>query len=333
MNFLQKAIEISKNEYASIVSEGIIGDKNSIFYDTGSYTLNAVLSADIYGGIPSNKIVAFAGENAVGKTFIAISVAVEFLKRYKDAYIMYFESEGAITKKMLVDRGLDVERTALLPVATIEEFRTQVKKILSAYKEEKNPPKFMIILDSLGNLSTIKETEDIESGKDKRDMTRTQLIKATFRVLTLQLSILNIPMIVTNHVYENIGSMGYMPVIGGGSGIKYCSSNIVYFGKRKQKSGDVVIGNIIPVTLLKGRFTKENTKVLMSLKYKGGLDKYYGLIELALRYDLVQKSGTRIEIDGKKVFEKYIYDNPDEFFTKEFLDQINKNVKKDFVYE
>ena len=132
-----------------------------------------------------------------------------FLETDKDAGVIYFESENAISKEMVESRGVDSERLVVVPVATVQEFRTQAIKIVDKYleqPEDKRKP-MMFVLDSLGMLSTTKEMEDTAEGKETRDMTRSQIVKSTFRVLTLKLGKAKVPMIMTNHTYDVIGSM------------------------------------------------------------------------------------------------------------------------------
>ena len=140
----------------------------------------------------------------------------------------------------------------------------------------------MMCLDSLGMLSTTKEIEDTAEGKETRDMTRAQVVKGAFRVLTLKLGRRGVPMIVTNHTYDVIGSMFPQKEMGGGSGLKYAASSIIYLSKKKEKDGTEVIGNIIHCKNAKSRLTVENRMVDVRLNYETGLDRYYGLLDLAL---------------------------------------------------
>ena len=334
-NFLKDIIKQTGNEYATLASDGISGADVDSFIDTGSYTFNALLSGSLYGGLPSNKITAIAGEAATGKTFFALGLCKSFLDKDENAGVVYFESESAISKEMIEDRGLDSSRMVIVPVATVQEFRAQAIKILDKYLEQdesKRQP-MMFVLDSLGMLSTTKEMEDTADGKETRDMTRSQIVKSTFRVLTLKLGKANIPMIMTNHTYDVIGSMFPQKEMGGGSGLKYAASSIIYLGKRKEKDGTEVVGNIIHCKNYKSRLTKENAQIDVRLTYKQGLDKHYGLLDLALKYGIFEKSSTRVKLpDGKTVFGKQINDNPDDYFTKEILDQIDEHTKKDFRY-
>ena len=236
---------------------------------------------------------------------------------------------------MLEQRGIDTKRTVVVPVATVQEFRTQSIKIIDKYleQEESKRKPIMFVLDSLGMLSTTKEMEDTAEGKETRDMTRSQIVKSAFRVLTLKLGQANVPMIMTNHTYDVIGSMFPQKEMGGGSGLKYAASSIVYLGKRKEKDGTEVVGNIIRCKNYKSRITKENEQVDVRLSYKTGLDKYYGLVELAEECGLFKKVSTRYELpDGNKQYAKTINNEPEKYFTKEVLEKIDEYTKRKFTY-
>ncbi len=334
-DFLKDIIKETGNEYATLVSEGVeAGDVDS-FIDTGSLAFNALLSGSIYGGMPSNKITAIAGEAATGKTFFALGIVKAFLDKNKDAGVIYFESESALTKELVEARGIDSKRMVIVPVATVQEFRHQSIKVIDKYLEQgedKRKP-LMFVLDSLGMLSTTKEMEDTAEGKETRDMTRSQIVKAAFRVLTLKLGKAKVPMIMTNHTYDVIGSMFPQKEMGGGSGLKYAASNIVYLSKRKEKDGKEIIGNIIHCKNYKSRLTKENALIDVRLTYKDGLDKYYGLLELAIKHGIFKSVSTRVELpDGSKQYAKTINNEPDKFFTKDVLAQIDEAAKKEFLY-
>ena len=334
MDLLKDLAKASGNELAGVVSDGIVAGDVDGYIDTGSYIFNALVSGDIYRGIPSNKITALAGESATGKTFFALGMVQKFLEDNPEGNVVYFESESALTQEMLEERGIDTSRILLVPVTTIEEFRTQAVNIIDGFeKGKKGNEKLFFVLDSLGMLSTIKETEDIGSGKNVRDMTKAQVIKGTFRVLTLKLGKVGIPMIVTNHTYDVIGSMFPQKEMGGGSGLKYAASSIIYLSKKKEKDGTEIIGNIIHCKNHKSRLTVENKMVDVRLTYDKGLDRYYGLLDLALKYGIFKQTSTRIELpDGTTQFGKTINNNPEKYFTEEVLTQLNECAKKEFKY-
>ena len=334
-DFLKDIIKETGNEFATLAKDGVAGGDVDSFIDTGSYSFNALLSGSIFGGLPGNRITAIAGEAATGKTFFALGIVKSFLEKTKDAGVIYFESENAISKDMIESRGVDSNRLLVMPVATVQEFRTQSIKIIDKYleqPEDKRKP-MMFVLDSLGMLSTTKEMTDTAEGKETRDMTRSQIVKSAFRVLTLKLGQANVPMIMTNHTYDVIGSMFPQKEMGGGSGLKYAASSIVYLGKRKEKEGSEVIGNIIHCKNYKSRITKENAMIDVKLTYTKGLDKYYGLLELAEEAGIFKKVSTRYELpSGVKLYGKQILNDPEKHFTEEILNKIDEYAKEKFTY-
>ena len=333
-DFLKDIIKSTGNEYAALVEDGVEAGDVSSFIQTGSYIFNALLSGSIYGGLPSNKILALAGESATGKTYFLMGIVKNFLDANPDAGVIYFESESAITKQMVVDRGIDPKRMVIVPVTTVQEFRTQAIKVIDTYlaQNEADRKPMFLCLDSLGMLSTTKEVEDTTDGKETRDMTRAQVLKAAFRVLTLKLGKAKIPMVVTNHTYESMGLFSTKEM-GGGSGLKYAASSIVYLSKKKEKDGTEVVGNIIHCKNHKSRLTVENKMVDVRLTYDKGLDKYYGLLELAEKYDIFKKVSTRYELpDGSKQFGKAILNDPETYFTDEIMSKLDEAASKEFKY-
>ena len=333
-DFLKDIIKTTGNEYAALVADGIEGADVGSFIDTGSYIFNALLSGSIHGGLPSNKITAIAGESATGKTFFVMGMVKSFLDANPDAGVLYFESESAITKQMVIDRGIDPNRMVIIPVTTVQEFRTQAIKVLDSVlaKNEADRKPMMMCLDSLGMLSTTKEVEDTSDGKETRDMTRAQVLKAAFRVLTLKLGRCGVPMVVTNHTYD---SMGLFPTkeMGGGSGLKYAASSIIFLSKKKDKDGTEVVGNIVHCKNHKSRLTIENKMVDVRLSYETGLDRYYGLLELAIKHGIFKQVSTRIELsDGTTQFGKTINNNPEKYFTEEVMQKIDEAASTEFKY-
>ena len=164
-------------------------------------------------------------------------------------------------------------------------------------------------------------------------MTRSQVLKGAFRVLTLKLGKAKVPMVVTNHTYDVIGSMFPQKEMGGGSGLKYAASSIVYLAKKKEKEGTEVVGNIVHCKNAKSRLTVENRIVDVRLSYDKGLDRYYGLLDLALQFGVFKKASTRVELpNGKTEFAKTINNNPEKFFTEDIMNEIEEGVKQYFKY-
>ena len=335
MDFLKEMINASGNKFASRVEDGLDGSDVGGYIDTGSYVFNALLSGSLFDGLPNNKITCLAGESATGKTYFSIGIVAQFLAANPEGVVLYFDTEQAVTSDMFTERGVDPKRVAVFPVETVEDFRHQcltiVDKVLATDESERKP--MMIVLDSLGMLSTAKEMNDVAEGKNTRDMTRAQVIKGTFRVLTLKLGKAKIPMLMTNHTYDVVGA--YVPTkeLGGGSGLKYAASTIVTLSKKKDKQDDEVVGNLITCKLYKSRLTKENKIVQVQLNFDSGLNRYYGLVDLALDCGIFKKNSTKIELpDGTKVFEKHINEEPQKYFTDEILKQIDEKVQEEFKY-
>ena len=174
--------------------------------------------------------------------------------------------------------------------------------------------------------------EDSASGSDKRDMTRAPMIRGTFRTLALKLAKANIPLIVTNHTYDKVGSMFPMKEISGGGGIKYAASVIATLARRKYKDGTEVLGNIIKAKLVKGRMTKEESIMEFLLDYEKGLNKYYGLIPLAEKHGIFKKVSTRYETPVGKAFEKTIVNDPEKYFTKDVMKKLEDAAQAEFHY-
>jgi len=333
--YLQDLVKETGNEYAGVVADGVSAGDVTDYIDSGSYVLNALSSGSIFGGFPSNKITAIAGEQATGKTFFVLGMVRSFLDNNPTGGVLYFESESALSKEMVESRGIDSKRMYIIPVTTIQEFRSQALKVIDMHLKtpEKDRPPLVICLDSLGNLSTEKEVSDMQEGKDTRDMTRAQLIRGAFRVLTLKAGKANIPIFVTNHTFDVIGSYVPMKDMGGGAGLKYAASNIIFLSKRKVRDGTEIVGNIVKAKNYKSRLTKENKQVEVAITYDKGLDRYYGMLDLALRYNIFKSVSTRVELpDGSKQFGKTINENPEKFFTEDILKQIDEGAKNEFLY-
>ena len=332
MDFLKEIVKEIGDDYTQIAAD-IEGAEQ--FIDTGSYIFNGLVSGSIYGGVSSNKITAIAGESSTGKTFFSLAVVKNFLDSNPDGYCLYFDTEAAVNKPLLESRGIDMNRLVVVNVVTIEEFRTKALKAIDIYlktnTEDRKP--CMFVLDSLGMLSTEKEIRDALDDKQVRDMTKSQLVKGAFRMLTLKLGQANVPLIVTNHTYDVIGA--YVPTkeMGGGSGLKYAASTIIYLSKKKEKDGKEVIGNIIKAKTHKSRLSKENKQVDIRLYFdERGLDKYYGLLELGEIGGLWKNVAGRYEMNGKKIYAKQILADPETYFTEEVMQALDEIAQKEFSY-
>jgi len=332
MDFLKEIVKEIGDDYTQLAAD-IEGQEQYI--DTGSFIFNGLVSGSIFGGVSSNKITAIAGESSTGKTFFSLAVVKNFLDNNPDGYCLYFDTEAAVNKGLLESRGIDLNRLVVVNVVTIEEFRSKALRAVDIYLRTpiENRKPCMFVLDSLGMLSTEKEIRDALDDKQVRDMTKSQLVKGAFRMLTLKLGQANIPLIVTNHTYDVIGS--YVPTkeMGGGSGLKYAASTIIYLSKKKEKDGKEVIGNIIKAKTHKSRLSKENQQVEIRLYYdERGLDRYYGLLELGELGGMWKNVAGRYEFNGKKIYAKEILRNPQEYFTDDIMEKLDKVSQQYFAY-
>ena len=332
MDFLKDIVKEIGDDFTQLASD--IEDTER-YVDTGSYIFNGLVSGSIFGGVSGNKISAIAGESSTGKTFFSLAVVKNFLDSNPDGYCLYFDTEAAVNKGLLESRGIDLQRLVVVNVVTIEEFRVKALKAVDKYmkmpEEDRKP--CMFVLDSLGMLSTEKEIRDALDDKQVRDMTKSQLVKGAFRMLTLKLGQANIPLIVTNHTYDVIGS--YVPTkeMGGGSGLKYAASTIIYLSKKKEKDKTEVVGNLIKAKTAKSRLSKENKQVEIRLFFDSrGLDRYYGLLELGENGGLWKKVAGRYEIAGKKLYAKQILAEPETYFTSEVMQALDEIAKSEFSY-
>ena len=332
MDFLKEIVKEIGDDFTQLASDI---DETETFIDTGSYIFNGLISGSIFGGVSNNKITAIAGESSTGKTFFSLAVVKNFLDTNPDGYCLYFDTEAAVNKGLLESRGIDTTRLVVVNVVTIEEFRGKALKAVDIYlkKSEDERKPCMFVLDSLGMLSTEKDINDTLNDKMVRDMTKSQLVKGAFRMLTLKLGQAKIPLIVTNHTYDVIGS--YVPTkeMGGGSGLKYAASTIIYLSKKKEKDGKDVIGNIVKAKTHKSRISKENKTVEIRLYYdERGLDKYYGLLELGELGGLWKNVAGRYEINGKKIYAKQIYAEPETYFDQYVMQALDEIAKREFSY-
>ena len=203
MDFLKEIVKEIGDDYTQLASDI---DDTETFVDTGSYIFNGLVSGSIFGGCSGNKITAIAGESSTGKTFFSLAVVKNFLDSNPGSYCLYFDTEAAVNKSLLKSRGIDLDRLVVINVVTIEQFRQKALQAVDIYlkKSEEERKPCMFVLDSLGMLSTEKEIRDALDDKQVRDMTKSQLVKGAFRMLTLKLGQAKIPLIVTNHTMMSL---------------------------------------------------------------------------------------------------------------------------------
>lgn len=332
-DFFRTLVDELKDEDMSIAADGVGSAEFTSYIDTGCYMLNALISGSIFGGMPDNKVLVLAGESSTGKTYVAMGIVSNFLRQFPDGGVIYYDTESAITKKMMQDRGIDISRVIIGEPSTLQDFRTKAIKFLEAYSKQKERPPILMVLDSLGMLSSSKEMEDTAEGKDTRDMTKAQLVRGIFRVLRLKMAKLHVPMIVTGHTYAAVGAYVPSQVLSGGGGLQYASDSIVFLSKSKDKEGTEIVGNIMKGRMFKSRMSRENKIAEMRLSYDTGLDRWFGLLEMAEEAGMVKRVGNRYEFpNGQKYFRKNIDEDPTAVYTTEFLNDLDVAVQKKFKY-
>ena len=308
------------------------------FIDTGSYILNAQLSTTIHGGLGRRKVLALAGESGVGKTFYAIGIVKSFLDADPAAFVLYCDTEDAVTEAILEMRGVDTNRVLLDYPETLEELRNNTAQFLDQYEESKGMDEYplLIVVDSLSHLPSQKEATDATVSKNVRDMTRAQIVRSVFRVLQMKLKKTESTMIVTNHTYTNVGQMYATQEVAGGGGIKYAAHTIAMLTKRQEKVDKEIIGNQVDVKLVKARNSREKTKITTLLTYDKGLDRYYGLLDIAEEAGIFVKAKIKgkylVPTHDKPQFGKTINNNPQNYYTDEVLKRIDEFCARKFQY-
>jgi RecA/RadA recombinase len=244
---------------------------------SGNYLLNACLTGSIYGGYPNNRAIALAGPSGTGKTYLLLNAIREAQKQGYS--IVFYDSENAVDRDLVVKFGIDPAKFRYEPCNTVQEFRTSITNLTEKLIEQKDKgvelPKIMVCLDSAGNLATQKEIDDARSASDKRDMTRQQMLKSTFRIIMTQLGICKIPFLFTNHTYAKIDFIGG-EIAGGGTGPEYAASIILFLGKAQLKENGNKVGLVINIRPNKNRFAKP-IPIKIHLSFDKGMNPYVGL--------------------------------------------------------
>jgi RecA/RadA recombinase len=280
---LKSIQKITKGQ--SFLGDEINEIKPNCYIDTGNIALNCLIGADPYRGIPDNKMIQFAGIESTGKTYISQEIVKNAQKQGFD--IIYYDTEGAQDANALRNRGIDLEKILIIPIGTVEELTKHMYTVLT----EKNPNyKLLIVVDSLGNLSSNKEMTDTLDDKDKVDMTRAKKIRTLFRLISMPCAYKHAPAIFINHTYTTMGT--YVPVQtpGGGKGVAYGVSSTILLSKTADRTADkVIVGANIKAKTDKSRLSKEKQDITLSINFSKGINKYAGLFELMEKSEFITK--------------------------------------------
>lgn len=314
-SLMDKIKKNSKNSMIDqIIKTDLLNEKELV--STNIPALNIALSGSINGGFNAG-ITTLAGKSKSFKTLFALEMAKGYLNHHQESVLVFFDSEFGSPLSYFESFGDSKERILHVPVTTVEELRTELSNQLEGLDRE---DEVIFIVDSIGNLASIKESEDAESGKQAVDMTRAKMMKSLFRIVTPKLVMKNIPMIVINHTYDTI-EMFSKQVMTGGTGAVYASDTILFIGKQQEKEGTELKGWNFILNVEKSRYVREKEKIPILVTYEEGIKKYSGIFDLAVELGVIesptkgwyQLSGTedkkrRKELESDEVMKSIVDD-------------------------
>jgi RecA/RadA recombinase len=291
--------------------------------------VNVALSGSLDGGLTPG-LTMLAGPSKHFKTAFALLMASSYLKKYEDAVILFYDSEFGTPQRYFQTFGIDMDRVLHTPLTDIEELKHDIMNQLQGLSKD---DKVIIVLDSIGNLASKKEVEDTLEGKSVADMTRAKQIKSLFRMVTPHLTIKDVPMIVVNHTYKEIG-LYPKDIVGGGTGSYYSADTIWILGRQQDKTGGEITGYNFIINVEKSRYVREKSKIPVTVSFDGGINKYSGLLEVAMEGNFVAKPspGWYAKVDqetGEVMSEKFREADTN---NKDFWNDILKNGKfKEYI--
>lgn len=302
MSILDK---IKKN---SSIKESAILSKSKFFTQkdmipTSVPIINVALSGRLDGGLTPG-LTMWAGPSKHFKTAFSLLMAKSYLDKYPDAALLFYDSEFGTPQSYFDSFGIDTDRVLHTPLTDIEQLKFDVMQQLTSLERD---DKLIIIIDSIGNLASKKEVDDALEGKSVADMSRAKQVKSLFRMVTPHLTMKDIPMIVVNHTYKEIG-MFPKDIVGGGTGSYYSADNIFILGRQQEKEGTEVVGYNFIINVEKSRYVKEKSKIPVSVSFEGGISRWSGLLDIALDSGLVIKPSngwySRVDVNTGEVEEK-----------------------------
>jgi RecA/RadA recombinase len=324
---------MEKLKKGSTIKETAILAKSEFFTEkdmiqTDVPMVNVALSGSLDGGLTPG-LTMFAGPSKHFKTAFALLMASAYLRKYSDAVVLFYDSEFGTPQKYFDTFGIDTDRVLHTPITDVEELKHD---IMNQMQNISKGERVIIILDSIGNLASKKEIEDSIEGKSVADMTRAKQMKSLFRMITPHLTIKDIPMIVVNHTYKEIG-MFPKDIVGGGTGSYYSADTIWILGRQQEKTGTEITGYNFIINIEKSRFVREKSKIPITVAFDGGIQKYSGLLDIAIEGSFVVKPANgwyaKVDQDSGEVLNKVRFDDTQ---TKEFWSDILTNEKfKEYV--
>jgi RecA/RadA recombinase len=283
MSIMDKLKKNSKLKHTDVLSESKFFNEKD-FTPTDVPMINVALSGSVDGGLSSGLIV-LAGPSKHFKTSFALLMASAYLKKHKDAVMLFYDSEFGSPQAYFEQFDIDTSRVLHTPITNVEELKFDLIGQLDNLDRKDN---VIVVIDSIGNLASKKEMEDTMNEKSVADMSRAKALKGLFRMTTPYLAMKNIPLLAVNHTYMEIGLFP-KAIVGGGTGIYYSADHIWILGRRQNKTGTEVTGYDFVINVEKSRYVKEKSKIPVTVSWEGGVEKYSGLLEVALAAGYVAK--------------------------------------------
>jgi RecA/RadA recombinase len=271
--------------------------------------LNVALSGKLDGGLTPG-LTVFAGPSKHFKTAFAMLLIKSYLDKYEDGVILFYDSEFGAPQSYFENFGIDTNRVVHTPITDIEQLKHDVMNQLNELERKDH---VMVVVDSVGNLASKKEVDDAIDGKSVADMTRAKQMKSLFRMVTPHLTLKDIPMVVVNHTYMEIG-MFPKAIVSGGTGIYYSADNIFIIGRQQEKQGTEVVGYNFIINVEKSRYVREKSKIPIEVTFEGGISKWSGLLDIALESGHVIKPSNGWYQNAKEEKKYRLNDT----YTKEF---------------
>lgn len=282
-----RILKASTSEYKGTLEESEIFNNQDVI-PTPIPALNIAYSGRLDGGVPTG-ITVWAGPSKHFKTMFCLISAAAYMKKYPDATLIFYDNEFGSPKEYFESVGIDPSRVVHIPFLTMEDLRTDITNVL---KSIKRGDKAIIIVDSYGNSASAKEVKDAEDGSEKADMTRAKTGKSLFRIITPHAKLKDIPVLVVAHTYDTM-EMYSKKVVSGGTGIYYSAANIYIIGRQQEKDGADLAGYNFVINVEKSRYTKEKSKIPITVLREGGIQKWSGMLELAVAGGYIHRPNNR----------------------------------------
>ena len=313
MSLLNKIRKNSTIKDTEILSESKFFTKKDMI-PTAIPAINVALSGRLDGGLTPG-LTMWAGPSKHFKTAFSLLMARSYLDKYPEAVMLFYDSEFGTPQTYFESFGIDMTRVVHTPITDIEQLKFDVMAQLQAIERNE---RVIIVIDSIGNLASKKEVEDAMEGKSVADMSRAKQIKSLFRMVTPHLTIKDIPMVVVNHTYKEIG-LYPKDIVGGGTGSYYSADNIFILGRQQEKEGTELVGYNFIINVEKSRYVREKSKIPVTVRHDGGISTWSGLLDMALESGHVVKPSngwySRVDEDGVVEDKKFRIKDTD---TKEF---------------